>query len=426
MQSAMFFKKDPSIWLKELFLNWGFNYSFSSFLSATGLVIIVLVLSWLANVITKFIILRIVTTAVKKTKSQWDDVFLEQKVFTRLSHLAPALVIWFMSAWALKDYPVWLIVVHKMTYIYLIVVGTFIINSFIESWHKVYLTLPISRHRHIKGYVQLVKILVILITVLIIVSVIFKKDISSIVTGVGAMAAVLMLVFKDTLLGFVASIQLSSNKMLKEGDWITIPARGVDGIVSDISLNTVKIRNFDKTIITVPTWALIQESFQNWAGMEESDGRRVKKTIFIDMKSIRFVDDSLRDKLYKIQILKPYIDAKEVEILSFNKENKVDESSILNSQRMTNVGLYRAYINSYLNRNPEVNNRMTMYVRHNNPSDSGLPLEVSFFTKNKAAENYEEIQSDIFDHLIAIINEFDLKIFQHPTGDDSRQLKVNK
>ena len=205
----MFLPIDPAVWLKEQFLDWGFNYSLSSFFSAATLVVTVLLLSWLANLITKFIIYKIVTAAVRKSKSQWDDIFLEQKVFTRLSHLAPALVIWFMSAWALKDFPVWMLVVHKMTYIYLIIVGTFVINSFIESWHQVYLTLPISKHRHIKGYVQLVKIIVILITVLTIVSVIFKKDISSIVTGVGAMAAVLMLVFKDTILGFVASIQLS-------------------------------------------------------------------------------------------------------------------------------------------------------------------------------------------------------------------------
>jgi miniconductance mechanosensitive channel len=421
----MVFSNDPSIILKELFVNAGLSYGIASILSAISLVMIVLVISWLANVMAKFIILRIVTAAVRKSKTQWDDIFLEQKVFTRLSHLAPALIIWFMSAWALKDYQVWLLVVHKMTYIYLILVGTFIINSFIESWHQIYLTLPISKHRHIKGYVQLVKILVILITVLITVSVIFKKDISSIVTGVGAMAAVVMLVFKDTLLGFVASIQLSSNKMLKEGDWVTIPARGIDGTVSDISLNTVKVKNFDNTIITVPTWALIQESFQNWVGMEESDGRRVKKAIHIDLKSIRFIDKPLRDKLYEIKLLRQYIDTKEVEVKNSDQENITAETNVLNGQRMTNIGLYRAYITAYLMQHPRVNKQMTIYVRHNAPTDNGLPLEVSFFIIDKDGKNYEMVQSDIFDHLIAGTNEFDLKLFQHPTGDDFRQMKVN-
>jgi miniconductance mechanosensitive channel len=418
----MFLPKDPSIWIKELFIDAGLSYGISSLLSAVVLVLIVLLISWLVNQLAKFFITRIVTAVVRKSKSIWDDIFLEQKVFSRLSHLAPALVIWFMGSWALKDYPVWLIVVHKLTYIYLIVVGTFVINSFIESWHQVYLTLPISKHRHIKGYVQLVKIIVILITVMVIVSVVFKKDISSIVAGLGAMAAVLMLVFKDTLLGFVASIQLSSNKMLKEGDWITIPLRNVDGTVVDVSLNTVKIQNFDKTIITVPTWALIQESFQNWSGMEESSGRRVKKPIYIDMKSIRFVDKALFEKLYKIDLIKEYIDSTGSGHID-NLLNNSGDSSVLNGEKYTNIGLFRTYITSYLQKHKEVNSKMLLFVRDLTPSDNGLPLEISFFTKAKDGTGYERTQSDIFDHLLAGVSEFDLKVFQHPTGDDVRAAK---
>ena len=291
---------DPAIWFKELFLQAGLSYSLSSFLSTIALAIIVLILSWLANLIAKAFILKIVTTIVRKTTATWDDIFLEQKVFTRLSHFAPALVIWFMAAWALKAYPTWLLVVHKLTYIYMVVIGIVVLNSFIEAWHEIYKTLPIARHRHIKGYVQLLKIFVILIALLVIVSVIFKKDISSILAGFGAMAAVLILVFKDTLLGLVASIQLSADKMLKVGDWITIPKREVDGVVIDITLNTVKIQNFDKTIFTVPTYSLVNDSFQNWRGMEESGIRQLKRSIFIDMKSIRFLDKELKEKLYKV------------------------------------------------------------------------------------------------------------------------------
>jgi miniconductance mechanosensitive channel len=208
------FISDPAIWFKELFLDAGLSYSLSSLLSTIALVIIVLVLSWLANLTAKAFILKIVTVVVKRTTSTWDDVFLEQKVFTRLSHYAPALVIWFMAAWALKAYPTWLITVHKLTYIYIVVIGMVVVNSFIEAWHKIYNTLPISQHRHIKGYVQLLKIFIILIAVLIVISVVFKTDISRILTGLGAMAAVLILVFKDTLLGLVASIQLSADRML--------------------------------------------------------------------------------------------------------------------------------------------------------------------------------------------------------------------
>ena len=287
----------PQSGLKELFINAGLSYSLSSFLSTVGLVLIVILLSWLSNIIAKAIILKVVTRIVKKTTSTWDDIFLEQKVFTRLSHMAPALVIWFMAGWALKAYPTWLIFVHKLTYIYMVGIGTIVVLAFIEAWHKIYNTLPISQHRHIKGYVQLVKIFIIVIAVLVLISVVFKKDISAILTGLGAMAAVLILVFKDTLLGLVASIQLSADKMLKVGDWITIPERDVDGLVTDITLNTVKIQNFDKTIITVPTYSLVNESFQNWKGMEESGIRQIKRQMFIDMRSIRFLDMELKKKL---------------------------------------------------------------------------------------------------------------------------------
>ncbi len=219
----MNFTSDPSIWFKELFIRAGLSYSLSSFLSTIALVIIVIFLSWLSNFVAKAIIRKIVTRIVMKTTTTWDDIFFEQKVFTRLSHLAPALVIWFMAGWALKAYPSWLIFVHNLSYVYMVLAGTIVLTSFIEAWHKIYNTLPISQHSHIKGYVQLVKIFVVIIAILVVISVVFKKDISTIVTGLGAMAAVLILVFRDTLLGLVASIQLSVNNMLKIGDWISIP-----------------------------------------------------------------------------------------------------------------------------------------------------------------------------------------------------------
>src|ERR1035437_4295069 len=302
---------DPAIWFKDLFVHAGLSYSLSSFLSTIALGLIVIFLSWLSNIIAKAIILNVVTRIVKKTSTTWDDVFLEQKVFTRLSHFAPALVIWFMAAWALKGYSSWLLFVHKLTYIYMVLIGMVVINSFINAWHEIYKTLPIAKHRHIKGYVQLLKIFIVFITILVIVSVVFKKDISTLIAGFGAMAAVLILVFRDTLLGLVASIQLSADQMLKVGDWISIPRRDVDGIVSDITLNTVKVQNFDKTIITVPTYSLVNDSFQNWKGMEEAGIRQVKRSLFIDMKSIRFLDKELKNRLCRIPALKEFIDLTE-------------------------------------------------------------------------------------------------------------------
>jgi miniconductance mechanosensitive channel len=417
---------DPAIWFKELFIQAGLSYSFSSFLSTVALVLIVILLSWFSNLIAKVVILKIVTRIIKKTISTWDDIFLEQKVFSRLSHLAPALVLWYMAGWALKAYPIWLVVVHKLAYIYMVVVGTVVVNSFIEAWYKIYNTLPISQHRHIKGYVQLLKIFVVLISILVIVSVVFRKDITTIVAGLGAMAAVLVLVFKDTLLGLVASIQLSANKMLKVGDWITIPGREVDGVVSDITLNTVKIQNFDKTIITVPTYSLVNESFQNWKGMEEAGVRQIKRSIFIDMKSIRFLDRELKDKLCRIPVLKEYIGSIENKNIHPGKEVIETETPFFNSSQITNLGIFRFYAEAYLSQHPLIDAKQTVIVRHRAPEGNGLPLQVYVFTKNNQFTPYENIQSELFEHLLAIMNEFGLKVFQQPTGDDLLSLSKLK
>lgn len=413
---------DPGVWFRDLFIQAGMGFSFAALLSTVALVLIVTFLSWLTNLIAKVVILQVVTVVVRKTTSTWDDIFLEQKVFTRLSHFAPALVIWYMSAWALKEYPVWLLFVHKLTYVYMVMAGTIVVTSFIEAWHQIYNTLPISQHRHIKGYVQLVKIFVILIAVLVVVSVVFKKDISTLVAGLGAMAAVLILVFKDTLLGLVASIQLSANQMLKVGDWITIPARDVDGVVSDITLNTVKVQNFDKTIITIPTYSLVNESFQNWRGMEEAGTRQIKRAFFIDMKSIRFLDDELKAKLTKIPALKEYIESAEKENEKRGNNLRSSDLSYFGTARLTNLGLFRFYGEAWLKAHPYVDATQNIILRHRTPEGNGLPLQVYLFTKNNTFIPYENIQSEIFEHFLAIMNEFGLRVYQQPTGDDLLEL----
>lgn len=412
----MTFMSDPSVWIKELFISAGLSYSLSSFLSTVALVVIVCLLSWIANYTAKLSIKTIVTRIVRRTKSQWDDIFLEQKVFTRLSHLAPALVIWFMAGWALKAYPWWLVAVHNLAYIYMVFAGMIVLLAFTEAWHKIYNTLPVSQHRHIKGYVQLVKIIVIIIAALVVISVIFKKDISTILAGLGAMAAVLILVFKDTLLGLVASIQLSADNMLRVGDWITVPRREVDGLVMDITLNNVKIQNFDKTIINVPTYSLINESFQNWKGMEEAGVRQIKRAIFIDMKSVRFLDDELRNKLCRYPEMKEYIESFEKKWSG--KEINQGADTLFNSSRLTNLGALRYYAEAYLRQHPSIDTGQPIIVRHRAPEGNGLPLQVYAFSRNSEINLYESIQSEIFEHLLAIMNEFGLKVFQQPTGDD--------
>jgi miniconductance mechanosensitive channel len=420
----MRFMNDPSIWIKELFIQAGLSYGLSSLLSTITLVIVVTALSWLANFIAKFVINTIVTRVVKRTTSQWDDIFLEQKVFTRLSHLAPALVIWFMAAWALKAYPGWLIAVHKLAYIYMVFAGMMVLLAFTEAWHQIYNTLAVSQHRHIKGYVQLVKIFLIIIALLVVVSVVFKKDISSIIAGLGAMAAVLILVFRDTLLGLVASIQLSADNMLRVGDWITIPRREVDGLVVDITLNNVKIQNFDKTIVNVPTYSLINDSFQNWKGMEEAGVRQIKRAIYIDMRSIRFLDSELRGRLCSIPLLKEYIDSFE---RNGSEQGPFAKGSLFfNASLLTNLGVFRYYAETFIMQHPFIDNDQAFVVRHRPPEGNGLPLQIYAFTRNSQMNAYEKIQSEIFEHLLAIINEFGLKVFQQPTGDDLLALSSMK
>ena len=236
------------------------------------------------------------------------------------------------------------------------------------------------------------------------------------------MAAVILLIFRDTILGLVASVQLSANNMVNVGDWISMPSRGTDGDVIDITLNTVKVQNFDKTIITIPTYALVQESFQNWSGMERSGGRRIKRAIHIDISSIGFLSPDDIRMLKKIQLLSDYIELKEKELLDFNNKHGVDDSVLVNGRRMTNIGTFRAYVEAYLKQHPKIHNDMTFLVRQLPPGEYGLPLEIYVFSNDQEWANYEAIQADIFDHLLSAVKEFGLKVFQNPTGDDFRTI----
>jgi len=420
----MLLSNDPAVWLKELLIGAGLGSSLSAFLSTVILVSVVLLLSWLSNVVTRFIIRKVVVGIVKKTESVWDDILLEQKVFLRLSHYAPALVIWLMAGWALAEYPLWLIAVRKLTYIYMILIGMVVVNTFIEAWHKIYLTLPVSQHRPIKGYVQIVKIFVITVTTLIIISVVFKREVSSIVAGLGAMAAVLMLVFKDPILGLVASIQLSVNKMMKVGDWISIPGRQVDGNVIDMTLTTVKVQNFDKSIMTVPTYSLVSESFQNWIGMEESGVRQIKRAIMIDIRSICIARGELKEKYFRIAGIRDFFSSVDQEYI--NRKNGTDKQVVSASDGITNLGLFRIYAEIYLKNHPMIDNSQTIIVRHGPPASDGLPVEIYAFCTRNSWIHFEHVQSEIFEHLFAVMPDFGLKVFQQPSGDDLLTLSDKK
>jgi miniconductance mechanosensitive channel len=410
----MFQTVDPSFYIKDILADLGLSATIISWLSTVIMVVIVCILAWLADIITKAIVLKIVTVWVKRSKSPYDDKFLETKVFHRLSHMVPAIVIYFMASWALKNSVFWLPFVHKTTEIYMVGLSVLVVNAFIEAWHRIYLMQPISSGRSIKGYVQLLKIIAGIIGSLVVVSILFKLNIGKIVIGLTSVAAVLILVFKDTLLGLVASVQLSSNKMLRLGDWITIANHNIDGTVIDMSLHTVKIQNFDNTISTVPTYTLVSESFQNWKGMEDSGVRRIKRSVLIDVRSIKFLDAEIASRFKKMPLMDNYL-----------KTHAGEIENILKGERttLTNLAAFRAYLTEYLKNNKTIDQKLSLIVRNLAPAENGMPVEIYAFCKINQWSPYEEIQSEIFDFVFAVVNTFELKIFQNPSGSDIENIK---
>lgn len=409
--------------LQRYFVQTGMNEKVADAITIFILLILVIIIAWLADVITKKIFVTIISKLIRKSKTEWDDLLLKRKVFKRLAHLAPAIVVYYFAeffAFGLSDRIVSF--VQSATYIYMILMGLMVIDSIINSSHDIYEKLPISNNRPIKGYIQLVKILIFFIGGILILSIVLDKSPTRLLTGLGALAAVLLLVFKDTILGLVASIQLFANKMVKPGDWIEMPKHNADGTVEEITLNTVKVQNWDKTISTIPTYALVSESFHNWKGMEESGGRRIKRSINIDMKSVKFADMALIEKFKKIRLLRSYIENKLTEIEEFNLKHGIDDESPANRRKITNLGTFRRYIEEYLKDHPKIHNDMTFLVRQLQPTEKGLPIEIYVFSNDQAWANYEAVQADIFDHILAVIPVFELRVFQNPTGDDFQKL----
>ncbi|HKK61779.1 MAG TPA: mechanosensitive ion channel domain-containing protein [Bacteroidales bacterium] len=406
---------------QELLKDIGLSDKSAIMLENLTVLLVIFLLAFLADRVTKKILVVVIQTAVKKTKTEFDDILFKKKVFSRLAHVAPALVInatviYFVDIEGLANF------IRLLTNLYIIFVTALVVDALLGALHEIYLQLPISRGRNIKGYLQLLRIMAYIIAALVAISVLTEKEIGNLLAGLGAFAAVLMLVFKDTILGLVASIQIAGNDMVTVGDWISMPDHGADGDVIDISLNTVKVQNWDKTISTIPTYALVSESFTNWRGMEKSGGRRIKRSINIDMKSIKFVDKTMLEKYRRIHVLQDYIDKKEKEIEEYNKKIGADENNLINGRRMTNFGTFRKYLEIYLNNHPMVNKKMTFMIRHLQPTDKGIPLEIYVFSTDIRWPYYEAIQADIFDHILAVVPEFGLRVFQNPTGDDFQKL----
>ena len=381
-----------------------------------------LVFSWIVYFVVNRIVIHFLKKLAQRTRTTWDNILFDQKVFSRLAHLIPAVIIHSGVTLAIPDYPQAVKIIQMTTYLYMVIAGVLAIDALINGFQGIYSTLPVSKDRSIKGVVQVVKIFVYILGAGIVLSILLKKNLTSFFAGMGAMAAVIMLIFKDSILGFVAGVQLSANDMVRLGDWIEMPGRNTDGNVIDITLNTVKVRNWDQTISTIPPYALITESFTNWRGMEESGGRRIKRSVNIDVKSIHFLDLEETERLKKIQLIRSYIEKRETEIEKYNKEHGIDMSMPVNGRRLTNIGTFRKYLEEYLRSHPQIHQNMTFLIRHLQPTDKGLPIEIYVFCKDQRWANYESIQADIFDHIMAVIPQFGLRVFQSPAGDDISSL----
>jgi len=385
-------------------------------------IVITLFVAWTTYYITKKFVLKLIERLIFKTKSKYDDLLIKRNVFGRLVNVIPALVTYAMLNAIFDAFPdsSLLIYLQKIISSVIVFIILWSFMALLGVVNDVYNTFPYAKDRPIRGMVQIIQIAASFITGIVIVSILFNVDVSKVMTGLGATAAVLLLVFKDTILGFVASIQLSANKMVSAGDWITMPSYKADGTVLDISLNTVKIQNWDKTITTIPTYKMVEDSFINWKGMENSNGRRIKRSVNIDMRSVKFCTAEMIERFKKIRLLKEYIIQKEEELIKHNMqvEGESLSESLANGRRLTNIGVFRIYLQAYLTEHPMINNDMTFMVRQLQSTEKGQPIEIYAFSKDQEWINYEAIQSDIFDHVLAVISEFDLNIYQLPSGAD--------
>jgi miniconductance mechanosensitive channel len=404
----------------DAFEHWLVNHGVgASYADAVKLSIIfgaIIILALIANFVAKRIFLTVVYHVAKKTETVFDDILVEKKVFHRLAHLAPAIVIYYSISIPLAEFPKLLEFLRDVTQVFMVIASLMVFLAFVTAVNEFFQTLPLSKNHSIKGYLQVVKIIFYFVASIWIVSIVFGIDPVKLVSFLGASVAVLMFIFKDTILGLVASIQLSVNDMLRPGDWIEMPSRKADGIVQDISLTTVKVQNWDKTVTTIPTYSLVSDSFTNWRGMEEAEGRRMKRSIYIDMKSVKFYTENMLDKLAKNKVIARNFDVKQYVTDSLNDDGgevKSPEHHIL-----TNLGIFRAYMESYLKNMPVIHDNMTLLVHYLQPNENGLPLELVAFSKEKAGKPFEKLQSDIFDHILAILPEFEIRVFQRPTSDD--------
>ena len=409
--------------LRRQFFEWGLGKDLGEDLAALVALALVAFVAVLAHRLARGPLLRGLAAIIRRTDIPWDDVLIECRVLHRLVHLVPGLIFYHLGPLALEGHPVSVNIIQTAAHIYLVLSGLLAIEALISAGVRIYNGTSTSHEVSIKGLVQFLKIILFLLGSVLVVSILIGQSLLYLLGGLTAMTAVLLLIFRDSILGLVAGIQISVNRMVAYGDWIEMPQYGADGDVIDITLTTVKVQNWDKTITTIPTYSLISESFKNWRGMQDSGGRRIKRAIYLDVSTIKFCDEEMLARFAKIQYITAHIERKKQELAEYNKLNRVDLAHLVNGRRMTNIGTFRAYVQAYLKNHPQINQEMTFLIRQLAPTSKGLPIEIYVFCKDIVWANYEAIQADIFDHIFAIVPAFDLRVFQEPTGTDFRTLR---
>jgi len=376
----------------------------------------IVILSFLAYWLTHRLLLVFLKKAAARTKTKFDDFIVQSKTLSRLSWIIPLLVIDSLSFLL----PTTREVISRISHILLILIVIRAIAAFLGAVNTYYETKPKSKERPIKGYIQVVVIILYILGIIFIIGRITNQSIWVLMSGIGAMTAVILLIFKDTILSFVAGIQITGYDLIHVGDWIEMPEYGADGDVIDIALHTVKVQNWDKTITVIPTHKLTENSFKNWRGMQQAGGRRIMRAISIDQNSVMACTDEMIDRFGKIKLISEYVHQKKEELEKHNRENDIDETVKVNRRHMTNIGTFRVYAQNYLENHPQIKHSLTTMVRQLPPGPNGLPLEVYAFTNTTEWLEYESIQGDVFDHLLSVVPEFDLQIFQNPGGQDFR------
>lgn len=399
-------------WSYPMLRKLGINDTIASYSSLLVNMIEMVLIAYFIYLIFKLVFITLLSLLSKKTKTHFDDLLVSNKTAKYIAYLMPFLFIYKSVPIILDDYVYWESLFGKAVGIYIVILSLWIFRSILKAFRDYLKQKPRYSDKPIDSYIQVIMIVLWIYAVIVIISKIFDVPFNTLLGAIGAISAIIILIFRDTILGFVASVQVSLNDMVHIGDWITFDKYGADGDVIEINLATVKVRNFDNTTTTIPTYSLIADSFRNWRGMLNSDGRRIKRHILISTSSIRFLKDDEIENLKKIQLISNYLTTRQSEIQKYNNQHSIDKSIAINGRNLTNFGVYRKYITCYLENHPGINKNMILLCRQLQPTAQGIPLEIYAFSKDQRFEEYEYIMADIFDHIIAAIGYFDLRVFE--------------